>query len=390
MTYRTLLCTPLLFLQIQQPAISQTFADFLVRLRSPADSLSKARAITEYLDHRSIPVVEGSRVHFLYRGKGGRAAVPCELNRWNPADGMMTRIEGTDLFFRSETLQADGRMEYKIWVDSAWMLDSLNPRKARGGYGENSDVWMPAYQPAESSAPDAGIPHGRIDTLWIKSIYLERNHPVFVYVPPRTHREELLPVGIFTDGEDYLALGRMNIIIDELLSGKRIKPFAGVFVDPKTDLHNPSSNQRMNEYAANDRYLDFLESEVLPVIEKEYLLSPKPIDRVLFGASMGGLISTYAAITRPEFVANSAVQSPAYYQADSAVIKLLRHVDHVSANIYMQTGTIHDTEIEARLVRNLLEKKGANVRYEEFHEGHNWTNWRAHMGRVLEHFFGGK
>ncbi len=387
-------CTPvftlLLLLQIHQSAFSQTFTDFLDRMRTQTDSLSKARLISEYLDHRPIPATEGSRVHFLYRGKGTRAAAPGELNRWNPENGKMTQIEGTDLFFRTESLPADGRLEYKIWVDSAWMLDPLNSRTARGGYGENSDVWMPKYHPPAPIVADPKIPHGHLDTLWIESNYLSRKHPVFVYTPPGIKPGYRLPVAIVTDGEDYLALGKMNLIVDDLLAGRRIKPLIGVFVDPKTDLHDASSNQRMTEYAASEGYLDFLEKEVMPLIERRYPASRKGSERVLLGASMGGLISTYAAITRPKFVGNCAAQSPAYYQADSAVIKRLGSLPHVSVNIYLQTGTIHDTEIEANLVRNILQTKGARVRYEEFHEGHNWTNWSTHIGRMLEYFFGRK
>ena len=143
----------------------------------------------------------------------------------------------------------------------------------------------------------------------------------------------------------------------------------------------------MKAYSASEAYLDFLEREVTPFIEQRYHDSTRPADRLLLGASMGGLISTYAVITRPGFAGNCAAQSPAYLQADSAVIKLLGHLGHVTANLYIQTGTIHDTEVEANLVQNLLKEKGATIRYEEFHEGHNWTNWRAHLARILEHFF---
>ena len=69
------------------------------------------------------------------------------------------------------------------------------------------------------------------------------------------------------------------------------------------------------------------------------------------------------------------------------MIKLLDRIKQTGGAFYIQTGTIHDTQVEARLVSRLLREKGGKVTFEEFHEGHNWTNWRSKLDRILTHFF---
>ena len=351
------------------------------------DSAAANRLVNEYMGSRNAPVVEKDQVHFLYRGRADHVAVPSEINRWNPSVGMMTRVGGTDLFFRTESLPSKGRVEYKIWVDSAWMLDPLNQRTSPGGFGANSDVWMPGYRPSPLVTEAAGVPRGTIDTLWIESAALHRRHPVFIYMPPGISGDTKYSSIIVTDGADYLGFVRMNFVLDNLIAAKKIRPLIGIFVDPRTDLNNNSTNHRMGDYAASDAFLEFLEMEVVPQVANRYPVSPSAKERVLLGASMGGLIATYGGLQRPEFFPNCAAQSPAYVQADSAVMKKIDALPRVSLHVFIQTGLLNDTQPEAKHVSMLLRKKGGTVRYEEFPEGHNWKNWGSHLPKILEHFF---
>src|SRR5262249_46295576 len=133
---------------------------------------------------------------------------------------------------------------------------------------------------------------------------------------------------------------------------------------------------------------DFLEKEVVPEIGKHYFVSDSAGDRLMVGASMGGLISTYAVLTRPHFVAQCGAQSPAYRQADSAVIKRSSDFKGIPGSVMIQTGTINDTQPEAMFVAGKLKDAGCSVWYEEIHEGHNWTNWKRNLPKILTHFFG--
>ena len=360
----------------------QSFESFIAKLHEAHDSLERSSLINEYLLHAKVPVVEGNTAYFVYRGNGHTVAVPGEINRWNPSVATMHRVEGTDLFFRKEIIPLNGRVEYKLWVDSSWILDPLNPRRSVGGYGENSDLWMPEYSFPQEILDDPKIPHGRIDTIWFVSKYLHRTHPVFVYVPDGSHTGKQLPAMFVLDGGEYLSLGRMNTILDNIIAACRIEPILGVFVDPRTNLHDRNTNHRMTDYAANDTFLLFLTKELVPFINDHYPATRSAKERTIMGASMGGLMATYIALKHPEDFVNFAAQSPAFFQADSAVIKLLQTISKTEINGYIHTGTVHDTEIEARLVKNLLTKRGGRISYTEVPEGHNWTNWQTSFERM--------
>jgi enterochelin esterase-like enzyme len=382
---RPALCAALLLFGLLSIANSQPFARFTRSLELQPDSARKVLLIDRYLSQHPCPIVEHSNVYFVYRGKGLAAASPGDLNGWNPAAAPMTRISGTDLFMRFDTLPYDARVEYKIWVDSAWILDPLNPRKALGGFGENSELRMPGYVlPASDTTR---LPGRSADTIWLKSDALHRTVPVYVLSPTGVTGGAKLPVVYVTDGGEYMTLGRLDAALDRLVTAHAIRPVLGVFIDPRTDPHDRSSNMRMTDYAASDAFLDFLEKELSPLLERRYGISGNPRDRLILGASMGGLIATYAVLKKPGFIANCASQSPAYWQADSAVVRLLRPMQRCVGDFYIQTGTIHDTQTEALLVSTLLRERGAAVTYEEYHEGHNWGNWKTKLDSILTHFF---
>ena len=161
-----------------------------------------------------------------------------------------------------------------------------------------------------------------------------------------------------------------------------------VFIDPRTDPSNPSSNHRMIDYSANDSFLDFLEKEIIPKIIEGYPISKNPEDWIIAGASMGGLIATYAVLKRPQIFHKCAAQSPAYLQADGAVIKLAEKTKVNGIKVYIDSGKFFDTEKEANKVVELLKKNGAEVKFLVVPEGHNWTNWSARIPVWLNYFLG--
>lgn len=363
------------------------FQDFLAEVESVSEGEKKGELITSYLSTRTVPVVEGDRIHFLYRGAGNEVAVPSELNKWDPTHCRMERAAGTDLFYRSEQLSPAGRLEYKIWVDGGWRLDPLNKRVAPGGYGENSDVWMGAYRPPPEINFDPAIPHGRIDNHVLESRILGRAHPLYVYVPPAAGPSSLLGSLYVLDGQDYLRFGMAGNILDNLIAKRKIAPTIAVFLEPRTDPNNPGTNHRMTDYAANDTYCRFLGEELLPFIATNYPVDTRLPRRMIMGESMGGLMATYIVLKHTDLFLSCAAQSPAFMQADCAVIKLLKQMTKANVRVYLETGTINDTHIEAALVSGLLREKGASVQFSKYPEGHNWSNWRARIGDILEYFF---
>src|ERR1051326_7068880 len=97
------------------------------------------------------------------------------------------------------------------------MLDPGNPRKAQGGFGENSELLMPGY----GSPPILWTSERRpLDTLSLGSSCLHRTYPTYVYTPPGASPEKGLPTIYVTDGGEYLSLAGMDRILDRLILSK--------------------------------------------------------------------------------------------------------------------------------------------------------------------------
>lgn len=362
-------------------------------LEAAADSAERSSIVRQFVENLRTsgrPLIEDSTVYVIYEGAAHTVCFAGDLNRWNPRSDSLTRIPNTNLFYLALNVPPAARFEYKLVVDSSWILDPLNRQRAEGGYGPNSEITMPLYTvpPEIEYRPD--IPHGRLDSLGIQSKILRRSHPLFVYLPPDygTSRKNRYPSIYVTDGGEYLTLAKMKNVLDNLIADNRIRPVIAIFLDPRTDISNAETNMRMKDYALSDSFVTFVTKEVRPTLLKKYRINPRPPDTAIMGASLGGLISTYAAFTRPDIFGLCAAQSPSYWWKNDTVITMVARSPRKNIRFYLDTGTIHDAQEKARLMKSVLLEKGYLVHYEEHPESHNWANWRARISHILTYFWG--
>jgi len=370
---------------------AESFSEFLTRLAALPDSSSRMRLVKSFAEQRAVvgsPFLEDTTVTFLYCGAAGHVTVPGDLNGWNAAADSMTRVPGTNLFYLVKHAGAAARFEYKFAVDGTWILDPFNRRQAMGGFGPNSEIWMPAYAPSEAVVPRLGIPHGRIDTVLVTSAILGRRYTAFVYLPPGyTAARGDFPSILVTDGGEYLTLGLMHTVLDNLIADRRVTPLVGVFLDPRTDIRNPESSTRMEDYAMSEPFTRMLTDEVLPLIRARYRVSTDPSKTGIMGASLGGLCATYVAFTRPDVFGLCAAQSPSYWWNDDAMITLINRAPKQPVRFSIDTGTIGDAQEGTRKMRTAMERKGYTLAYAEYPEGHNWVNWRSRIDVILTTFW---
>lgn len=356
------------------------------------DSASRNEIIEDYiraLQAYGRAVIEDSTIHFIYFGKAKRVSLASDLNGWSPASDTLARVPKTDLFYLSKTLHPAARFEYKLVVDSTWILDPLNKQQAIGGYGPNSEIWMPDYSPSKDIEYREGIPHGRIDSLLITSKHLKRSHPVFVYVPPEYKKlsRKRYPVIFVMDGGEYITLALMPNVLDNLIDDGRIEPVIAVFVDPRTNIKDASTSKRMFDYTLSDTFVNFMVDEVRTRVMRKYRIQKHPGQTGIMGASLGGLIATYAAFTRPDVFGLCAAQSPSYWWKNAAIISLIDSTERRPIRVYIDTGTIRDAQEHASKMYGVLQRRGYDVFYREYPEGHNWVNWRARIDDILEYFW---
>ena len=347
------------------------------------------------------PLIEDSLVTFAYHGRVAvRANVPSDLNRWDTKAHQMLRLGETDLHYLTLALPLDARIDYKFYVDGLWMLDPLNSKTVRGGFGDNSAFSMPAYRsPREIQFADS-IAHGTIEAHEFESRIIIGSRKIQVYLPheyrPLRHRTVVDPMGgrsqvikdefggtypvIFVqDGGEYITLASMVNVLDNIIDQGRIPPVVAVFIDPV---------DRNYEYFLNRDYERMMVEEVLPFIRERYDVGKEPEKAAIMGASLGGAISVMIAMDHPEAFGKCGSQSGAFEVNDRELIKRVQSEPRKAVDLYLDCGTFGDLLEENRIMTDALRKKGYNTAYQEFNEGHSWGNWRAHIDDMLVFFWG--
>lgn len=362
------------------------------RIRARSDSIGIGKAVDTLLARAQSSggvLTEDSTVVFLYHGPANRVSVPGDLNGWDPRADTMTRLGSTDVFYLRKKVDPASRIEYKLFVDSIWTLDPLNPREVIEGFGPNSELWMPAYRPPTDIIRRESTGRGELDTIAFTSTVLRSRHPVLVYLPVGYRMRTVpYPVLFVLDGGEYLTLGRMRTVLDNLIADGAVDPIVAVFVDPRTDPSDPRSTTRMADYALSDAFVVSLTKELRPLLLKRYRILDTSSQTGIMGASLGGLEATYAAFTCPDVFGLCAAQSPAYQWEDDTLLAMVRAAPNKGFRMYLDTGTIQDAQVRVRRMRDIMKEKRYDLVYAEHPEGHNWANWRAHVANILKTFWG--
>jgi enterochelin esterase-like enzyme len=371
--------------------VGEAIPDFIQKLKSRPRH-ARILAVRRFVQRASSygqSLLEGSTAYLFYAGKAKRVSVTGEMDDWNPGTDVMTRVRGTHFHYLARDIGPATRIEYKLVVDSTWILDPYNARTAAGGTGLNSEIAIPGYVPPPEIDSRTGIKRGTIEAMECTSTILRRSHPVFVYLPHAYKgSRQTYPSLYVLDGGDYLGLGLMATVLDNLIASRRIRPIVAIFVEPRTDVTRPRSNKRTTDYTMSDSFVRFLTQELRPALARRYRLSTSARSRAIMGASLGGLLATYAAYTRPDVFALCAAQSPSYWWRNDAIIRMIARGRRKPVRFYLDTGTIQDSVEPARQMRRVFEQKGYRHRYAEHSEGHNWGNWRARIPVILEEFWG--
>jgi HSP20 family molecular chaperone IbpA len=151
-----------------------------------------------------------------------------------------------------------------------------------------------------------------------------------------------------------------------------------------------------------------MEKELLPHIDGRYRTLAQREGRGVMGASMGGLISTYLALSRPQLFSKVGGQSSALFLMDGGRASALatdllsrftvsrrqwgetRSLSTLIGELrtpvvfYFDVGKYEPQFIPAhRKLVPLLEAKGCPCFFQELIGGHNWTSWRAHLKDLL-------
>jgi enterochelin esterase family protein len=353
--------------------------------------------VREFLESGPFPRVEGRMVTIVLQGM----ADAVNLRHWIyglPSSQPLSRIPGTDLWFLTLDLPEGSRMEYKLEVvshgHSQLIRDPLNPHLAHDPYGANSVVHGAGYELPDWTQPDPEARNGTIEEFSIPSEAFGDERPVRLYVPARFREERRYPLLIVHDGTDFARFADLETVLDNLIHRNEIAPMVVAMVDPQ---------QRLQEYADDERHGRFLATELVPHLEANYPIEEGASSRGLVGASFGAVAALSTAWRHPGFFGNLFLLSGSFAFTDigdhdrgplfDPVVDFVNsfrdNPGRPAERIYQCCGTYESLISYNRSMFPLLQSTGMEVRYNEARDGHDWENWRDRMREGLSWLYPG-
>src|SRR4029079_3083372 len=206
-----------------------------LRERRPLD----AAAVDRFLARHEVPIVEGDRCTFLWRGAADA------MNLVHRIIGLpdrlpLRRVHGTDLWSVVLELPAGSRVNYQLevrrgeYVES--MNDPLNPKLSYSPVGTSSVCFASGYTTPDWTEYDPDARPGTLTDIVVPSRALRRDCPVTVYLPARFRRTVAYPLLVVHDGGDFLQYAAAKTVLDNLVHRLDVAELVVAFVRPGNRL----------------------------------------------------------------------------------------------------------------------------------------------------------
>jgi len=359
----------------------QSFNEFLVYLNSLPINERQTKVDSFLAVNPRSPLLEKDTVcHFVYSGNAQTVQIAGDFSNWASMLDF-ARVEGTNFWYLTQYYEPDARLDYKLIINgNQWILDPRNIYTCAGGFGPNSELRMPQYLPPAEVEYNSGIAHGQVRDTTFYSIYLKNSRKIWVYTPAGISTEKHYPVVYVHDGDGYLALAAMRNVLDNLIAWGQLQPLIAVFIPPV---------DRTEEYAGSKQaaFTDFMVKELVPWVDGRYPTLRHPWGRANLGASNGGNISLWLTVSHPDVFGLVAAMSS---NVENNIKNLVQQGVNPPVKYYLDIGT-YDIPILIQRVtdfRQLLENNNEVLMFQQFHEGHSWGNWKAHIDDALIWLFG--
>jgi len=191
------------------------------------------------------------------------------------------------------------------------------------GLGDGDYSTGPDYTPAVEATPKDGVPKGKVDSFKMNAADSKfypntglrgatDTRQVTVYIPSQYVPGTAAPAIVSCD-----AYGARNNqlpnILDNMIADKRLPVMIAVMI--ANGGGDGGGSERGLEYdTVAGKYAEFVEAEVLPMVEKNYnvKISKNPDDRMTLGGSSGGSAAFSMAWYHPEWYHRVVTYSGTY------------------------------------------------------------------------------
>jgi len=244
----------------------------------------------------------------------------------------------------------------------------------------------------------------------VSSRFLAKARDIVVWLPPSytrpEHAKTRYPVIYMHDGGNLFdpatSFGGVDWGIDEAMhEGIRLGKLKEAIV---VGIYN--TTDRMSEYTPfpdpkhkggnGENYARFLVEELKVIIDKDFRTLKNRENTFIGGSSLGGLISLYIGISRPEVFSGIIAMSPSIWWAEGGIIEWLlkNNLAGWNGRIWLDMGTREGKEAVSfcrRLAETIQQKcpEYKGLFYREFSGGsHSESSWKQRIHLPLRLFIG--
>ena len=288
---------------------------------------------------------------------------------------------------------------YSILVDGVRSLDPSNPLLVPNLLESGNAVHVPGPSSLPWELND--VPHGEIHHHFYKSAVAGDGRDYYVYTPPgydpaakKTYPVLYLLHGFSDDASAWTAVGRANVILDNLIALGKAKPMIVVmplgygtleFVNLGWNAwdHTELRDRNFKKFSAA------LLTEVMPQVENEYRITKDRNARAIAGLSMGGSESLLTGLNNLDKFSWVGAFSSGGIPDDFA--KDFPALD-AGANrqlhlLWIACGTEDHLITINRNLRGWLKTKDVKMTEIETPGMHTWMVWRRNLAEFAQLLF---
>ena len=231
-----------------------------------------------------------------------------------------------------------------------------------------------------------------VTTFKIEAPQLKTIKNIWVYLPKNyKDTKESYPVfymhdaqNLFDDKTSYVGEWK----IDEYLDSIKEKEIIVIGIEhgneKRIDELTPFPNLKYGG-GNGDNYVLFIKNTLKPHIDISYRTKPEAINTTIFGSSLGGLISFYAALKYPNTFGKAGIFSPSFWFSDDILSFIKNTALNKSTKLFLLAGTAESETMieEVNTVIRLLCENGLpkeNIKNLSIDGGnHNESFWSTYF-----------
>jgi enterochelin esterase-like enzyme len=233
------------------------------------------------------------------------------------------------------------------------------------------------------------VPHGDIRIKQYYSPVLKSWRRLYIYTPAGydVNINEKYPVlyllhGGGEDERGWATQGKTDLILDNLIAGKKAVPMLVVLMDG--NMPGTGFGEEVLRLFENE-----LKEGVIPFMEQNYRVKTESTNRALAGLSMGGIQTLYAGVNNTQLFAYLGVFSSGWIQpmqsdlANKQYEFMRSNADLINSNLkqfWIAMGGKEDIAWNnCQKMISVFDEMKIKYTYSEYPGGHAWPVWRNNL-----------